>query len=395
MRILEELYYYTYDEESRYISHLKDELRKDGYIRDDKIIKTFSLKKEFQNTDFYKKTQVWYNEQEDNPNRKRKNLEDIKKDFFFPYKIKGLELTEQEIDFEKQEDLQRLNLQEKGLQTIALKFKEIEKHIFQKAINIKAKQENSLYQFEQLKEELEIESIDDLYSDKLADFDVKIIVGKNTTYDDISGKDKLQIVIKFLDNIFTELKSTITPKIGGNFKAGNFKEFFADPKTKTIQIDPDSDRVAKELESEDWYILDSFNGTSEEIGLINFIQETIGNIEKKYKEYYLLRNEEVYKIYDFEQGRGFQPDFILFLKGKDKLHYQIFIEPKGNEFIGDDGTFKTGKEGWKENFLEQISQKYGLKKIIKAENINYKLIGLPFFNKDHNSKFNEQYGFLN
>ncbi len=400
LRVLEELYYYTYDEESRYISHLKEELRKDGYIRDDKVIKTFTLKKDFQNSKFYKETKIWYNKQIDNPNRKKKTLEDIKKDFFVPYKIKGLEFTEQEIDFEKQEDLQRLNLQEKGLQTISIRFKDIEKYIVQKAINIKAKQENSLFQFEKLKEELEIESIEELQTDKLADFDVKIIVSKNTNYDDIDNSDKLGLVIKFLDNIFAELKDKIAPKIGSEFIAGDFKKFFAEPKTKTIEADTDSERIAKELETENWYVLDSFHGTSEEKELIGFIKETIGNLESKYKEIYLLRNEEVYKIFDFEQGRGFQPDFILFLKTKDKkkigvaeteLYYQIFIEPKGNEYIGDDGTFKTGKEGWKEQFLEEISEKYGFKKVIKAENPNYRLIGLPFFNKDHNTNFKTEY----
>jgi len=401
LRVLEELFYYTYDEESRYISHLKEELRKDGYIRDDKIIKTFALKKDFQNSTFYKETKIWYNKQIDNPNRKKKTLDDIKKDFFVPYKIKGLEFNEQEIDFDNQEDLQRLNLSEKGLQTISLKFKTIEKHIFQKAINIKAKQENSLFQFEKLKEELEIESIEELQTDKLADFDVKIIVSKNTKYDDIESSDKLGLVMKFLDNIFAELKDKIAPKIGSKFIAGDFKKFFAEPKTKTIEADTDSERIAKELETENWYVLDSFHGTSEEKELIGFIKETISNLEQKYKEVYLLRNEEVYKIYDFEQGRGFQPDFILFLKTKDKkevkngfkaeLYYQIFIEPKGNEYIGEDGTFKTGKEGWKEQFLEEISEKYGFEKVIKAENPNYRLVGLPFFNKDHNTNFKTEY----
>jgi len=398
---LEELYYYTYDEESRYISHLKNELRKDGYIRDDKVIKTFALKKNFQDSKFYKETKIWYNNQIDNPNRKKKTLEDIKKDFFPPYEIKELEYKEQEMAFEKQQDLPRLNLQKKGSQKIFKKFKEIEKHIVQKAINIKAKQENSLFQFENLKEELEIESMEDLQNDKLADFNIEINVSKNKSYDDIDNSDKLDMVMKFLDSIFEELKNKIIPKIGSEFIAGDFNKFFSEPKIKTIEVDTDSERIAKELESEKWYVLDSFYGTSEEKELIKFIKETIGNLEQKYEEIYLLRNEEVYKIYDFEQGRGFHPDFILFLKTKDKkelkngfkaeLYYQIFIEPKGNDYIGDDGTFKTGKEGWKEQFLEEITKKYGFEKVIRAENPNYRLIGLPFFNKIHNSNFKKEY----
>lgn len=399
LRVLEELYYYTYDEESKYISHLKEELRKDGYIRDDKVIKSFALKEDFQNSEFYKKTKIWYNEQIDNPNRKKKTLEDIKKDFSMSYKIKGLELNEQEVDFEKQEDLQRLNLQENELKTITLKFKDIEKHIFWKAINIKAKQENSLFQFEKLKEELEIESVEELQKDQfLGEFDLEIIVNKDMQYDDIKNKDKLNLVLRFLDAIYVKLKDKIVPKIGSEFIAGDFKKFFAEPKTKTINKDKIDDTIAINNE---WYVLDGFAGTSEEEKLIKFVKNSIGNIEEKYQEFYLLRNEEAYKIFDFEKGRGFQPDFILFLKTKDKkevntgleeeLYYQIFIEPKGNEYIGNDGTFKSGKEGWKEKFLEEITKKYGFDKVIKAENLNYRLIGLPFFNANSIANFREKY----
>jgi type III restriction enzyme len=388
MRILEELFYYTYDEESRYISHLKNELKKDGYIRDDKIIKTFRIKKGFQESDFYNNTKVWYNKQIDNPNRKMKSLKDIQKEFFVPYKIKSLELTEEGVGFIEQDDLQNLSIQTDKYKTITIKFGEIENHIFRKAINIKAKQENSLFQFERLKDDLDINSIDELQENKLlGDFDVKIIAGKNTTYDDISSEDKLNITLKYLDNVFADLKAAINPKIGDDFIAGNFEQFFSEPKTKTITEDSDSERIAKELSKENWYVLDSFYGTSEEKELIEFIKGTIGNLETKYEQYYLLRNEEVYKIYDFEKGRGFQPDFILFLKRKkpDNLYYQIFIEPKQLNYMTSEN------EIWKEKFLEQISERYGLNKIIKAENPNYRLIGLPFYNAKLKSKFEEKY----
>ena len=380
LRVLEELYYYTYDEDSRYISHLKKELKKDGYIRDDKVVKTFALKKEFQNSKFYKTTKIWYNKQIDNPNRKKKTLDDIKQNFKFKYKIRGLEFTEQEIDFEKKDDIKRLDLQEKKLKTITIKFKDIEKHIFLKAVNIKAKQENSLFQFENLKKELDIKSIDNLQNDKfLGDFDINIIVNKNKKYDDIDNKEKLNLTLKFLDRVFNELKSKITPKIGSEFIAGEFKKFFKEPKTKTINENNLDDSIATE---NDWYVLDGFAGTSEEKALIEFIKNTFENLKEKYQEIYLLRNEEVYKIYDFEKGRGFQPDFILFLKTKE-LYYQIFIEPKGSNLLENDK--------WKEDFLLQISEKYGFEKVIKAENPNYRLIGLPFFNKEHNANFEKEY----
>lgn len=411
LRVLEELYYYTYDEESRYISHLKIELKRDGYIKDDTVIKTFALKKDFQNSKFYKETKIWYNKQIDNPNRKRKTLDDIKKDFSVSYKIKGLEFKEEEIDFSKNADVQRLNMQVKGFRTLSIKFKDIEKHIVRKAINIKSKQENSLFQFERLKEELEIESIEDLQKDKLADFDVKVIIQEQKDFsfkndkeifdEYIENKDKLNIVMKFLDNVFAELKDKIVPKIGSDFIAGDFDKFFSEPKVKSIEEKNLDDSISKDY---DWYVLDGFVGTNEEKELVNFIRETIGNLEQHYNEIYLLRNEEVFKIFDFEKGRGFYPDFILFLKTKDQkeikngfkaqLYYQIFIEPKGDEYLGGDGSFKTGKEGWKEQFLEALSRKYGFEKVIKAENPNYRLIGLPFFNKNHNSNFEQEFDLI-
>ena len=76
---------------------------------------------------------------------------------------------------------------------------------------------------------------------------------------------------------------------------------------------------------------------------------------------------------------------------KMELSYQIFIEPKGNQFLDSNNDFISGKEGWKEKFIEQITEQYGMDKVIKAENPNYRLIGLPFFNVGHNSKFKSKY----
>ena len=277
LRVLEELYFYS-TSDHRYIDELKRELKKDGYIRDDRIIKTFGLKLEFKNSDFYQNTKIWYNEQVNNPYRRKKTLDDIRKDFFVPYKIKGLNLREQKVDFEKQEDLQKLILEEDEFEFITIEFKDIEKHIFLKSVNKKTKQD-SLYQFENLKKELDIKSIEELRTDKLADFKVKIIVNKNTKYEDIDNNDKLGLVMKFLESIFAELKNNITPKIGSEFKAGNFEKFFSAPKTKSIQKDIESERIAEELKNKEWYVLDDFVGTSEEEGLIEFIKETIGNLK--------------------------------------------------------------------------------------------------------------------
>jgi len=154
-----------------------------------------------------------------------------------------------------------------------------------------------------------------------------------------------------------------------------------EPKQSVVE-EPENEYLYKELVEKEWYVLDGFHGTSEERNLIEFLKDTMGNFEAHYEEVYLLRNEEVYKIYDFEKGRGFMPDFLLFLKEKKKnLYYQVFIEPKGSQFKDAAGGFLDSKEGWKEKFLEQITAKYGKKQILEVENNDYKLVGLPLYNQ--------------
>ena len=56
-----------------------------------------------------------------------------------------------------------------------------------------------------------------------------------------------------------------------------------------------------------------------------------------------------FKIYNFEDGRPFAPDFVLFLRrryGEKYDNLQIFIEPKGTHLLANDK--------WKEDFLNQI-----------------------------------------
>jgi type III restriction enzyme len=87
----------------------------------------------------------------------------------------------------------------------------------------------------------------------------------------------------------------------------------------------------------------------------------------------------LFQIYRFSDGKAFEPDFVLFLRKKrNKIFtvYQLFIEPKGDHLL------KTDE--WKEQFLMEIEKEYKLQ--ILAETEEYKLIGLPFFNKKARKK---------
>ncbi len=56
----------------------------------------------------------------------------------------------------------------------------------------------------------------------------------------------------------------------------------------------------------DWYVMDNFAGTSLEEALIQFISERLGNLKSQY-DVHLIRNEEVLKLRNFDNGKGFMP----------------------------------------------------------------------------------------
>ena len=392
MRVLEELYYHS-DSDHRYIDELKRELKNKGFIDDGKIEKRFKLKEDFANSDFYKSVKIWKNEKIKNPKRKQKTLDYLISNLELKFDLENLGIKEEELDFESEDaDTERLIINERNKKTISVKVKDFERHIFQKAINIKAKSDKSLLRFEQLKEELQIDSIDDFREKIIGNFKIKLILSKKGLNDkedksifeeDVTNKEKLDVLVKFFNVLLYELKQNINTHKGTEFSAHKLKEFFDEEVRKSVKKDDESQRIEDELKYQDWYILDQFYGTSEEKGLIKFIQDTLVNLQEKYKEVYLLRNEEQYKIYDFETGQGFQPDFILFLEDKSKLYYQIFIEPKGDNLLDVDS--------WKNDFLKKITEKYSNNKILKIESKNYNLIGLPLFNQTDNKEFTEAY----
>lgn len=395
LRVLEEFYYHS-DDDARYLDELKRELKNKGYIRDNHILKIFSLKNEFKKTEFFKEVKIWKNEKIDNPRKRKQSLADLRKDFILEYKIKELTMREQKVLLDKSDDeiLSQTSCGDK--KTISKTLKDFEKHIIAKAINIKGAKDLSLLRFCNLREELNISGVDELASSQFAgDFRIDIITPSEMNgLNDISSREKLEIMLEFFDKFIAGLKEIINPYLGAQeFKPFSFAELFGAPKEKSVIINTESQSLEAELLKNEWYVLDAFNGTGEERELLEFLKNKIGNLRQKYNEVYLLRNEEVYKIYDFKQGRGFEPDFILFLKGKTgNLYYQIFIEPKGDQFVSENGGFDGGKEGWKEEFLKEISKKYGSGDLLKAENKKYKLIGLPLFNRGILENFDKVFG---
>ncbi|PVX39844.1 type III restriction enzyme [Pasteurella langaaensis DSM 22999] len=388
LKILEELFYYTFDEQSRYISELKAELRKDGYIPEDtdRIKVRFAIKPELAQNESFKNLLIWSNKKVPNPNAKANNADSLRalnQPLSITVHSNGLL---QETQFNTDE-LNQLGMENNHSKTLTIG--EIEQHIFDKAIHIKGKNSNSLFHFDRLQEKLDIKSRRELQTDLMQDWKVEFLgLDNNLT---ISPYEKLKACLIALDTAEQHLKQSDTPFIGTKeFTAKTLWEIFGQPKEKWVS----KDTVKTEVAKPEWYAVDNFAGTDLEASLVQFVKERMGNWESKY-DFHLLRNEEVLKLSNFDNGEGFMPDFILLLKDKTRttlnninacLHYQIFIEPKGAHL--------TEKDQWKENFLQAITAEYGKDKLIQKDTPYYRLIGLPFYTEkssDFIDKFNGIY----
>ena len=137
----------------------------------------------------------------------------------------------------------------------------------------------------------------------------------------------------------------------------------------------------------DWYAYNENYGTSEEKSFVMFMNNSMNQLRKKYKQIWLLRNERFFKLYNFSDGAPFEPDFVLFLvdkQGKSEVIYQVFVEPKGTHLMATDK--------WKQDFLIELKESCEVENIYA--NKNYQLIGLPFYNKDNNLPFESDFAGL-
>lgn len=392
LRILEELFYYTHDEQSRYISELKNELRKDGYLPekdDDKVLATFKLKSEFAANKDFRELLIWANKKIPNPNAKSNNADSLQANpQTLSFQVHGNQLL-QETQFtadENDETARQIGTQNNFTQTI--KMSEMERHIFNKALHIKGKNSQSLFHFNRLQSKLDIQNRNELQNNLLKDWQIEFLgLGQDKQ---VRPDDKLAGCLKILEMVEKHLNESDMPFIGTKeFTPKKLWEIFGTPKQKWVKKDDVKTTIATQ---NDWYVMDNFAGTSLEEALIQFISARLGDLKSQY-DIHLIRNEEVFKLNNFANGEGFMPDFILLLKDKQKsssngvndfLHYQIFIEPKGEHLV------KTDR--WKEEFLEAITAEYGKDKILQKDTPHYRLIGLPFFT-DHqkNGQFTESF----
>lgn len=310
LRILEELFYYTHDEQSRYITELKNELRKDGYLPekdDDKVLATFKLKSEFADNENFKNLLIWANKKIPNPNAKSNNADSLKANpQTLSFQIHGNQLL-QETQFtadKNDEKVKQLGIQNNFSQTI--KMSEMERHIFNKALHIKGKNSQSLFHFNRLQSKLNIQNRNELQNNLLKDWQIEFLGLEQDKQ--VRPDDKLAGCLKILEMVEKHLNESDKPFIGTKeFTPKTLWEIFGTPKQKWVKKDDIKTAIAMQ---NDWYVMDNFAGTGLEEALIQFISARLGDLKSQY-DIHLIRNEEVFKLNNFANGEGFMPDFIL------------------------------------------------------------------------------------
>ncbi|MFZ4461703.1 MAG: hypothetical protein ACOYN2_04185 [Patescibacteria group bacterium] len=93
-------------------------------------------------------------------------------------------------------------------------------------------------------------------------------------FDSLSSDALLSILSKFLDEISAKLKQYSNPYNGDEFRLVKFSESFYD-KEKMVDATANAPSLEQELINTEWYVLNGFNGSSEEENLIRAITKTI------------------------------------------------------------------------------------------------------------------------
>ena len=382
LRILEELHYHSVND-NKYISEITTALIETGMIEEKQAPKQLKLKESFKKTDFYKKGLIYINKRIKNRYENNLSLLDmgVSSKNYQHITATGKGIVSRVLKADSSEK-DRLKIPEEKKRDI--KLSDMSFHIVQNAVS-----KNDFFTFRSLKQYFpHIQSIREFIEGE------SYLGGLAVTFQGSrpSNKDFLDGVSGLLEEIKNKMKENITEYKGTEkFEKNLIGDIFTD---KEIKISGDRANGNEELAAErNWYVFRAFYGTSEERDFVRMLDSQMDKLKSKYDEIYLVRNEKHFKIYNFKDGRGFEPDFVLFLRQKTgaMLTYQMFIEPKGRHLKECDK--------WKEEFLKQIREKFKgrtLDFITKARAQKYKLTGVPFYNNEDENQFKKNlYSALN
>ena len=387
LRVIEQLHYHSANN-PKYISELKQVLRESGIYDDMTLVeRELKLKESFKNTRTYTDGVVWMNKRlsySEYVQRQQQSLLDmiyIQKSYEVILPTQSIE----DLEVFSEEDVNNGSPRVR----INFRFKEITSNVVRHAIN-----RNKNFTFNNLKKYFYGIASTEKFIEMLNDIDVTV-ESSYTNFRELTQDDKLYIVEEILRKIADGFIEVEDRYYGSDkFEPYPIKKMFSDKIIRKYTVNSSDDKETgisqkdkietkyyENLDSIEWYAYDDNYGTSEEKLLVRALKEVMEDLRENWTDIYLLRNEKAVRIYSFETGQAFEPDFLMF--ANDKKHgntsWQIFIEPKGSQFAGYSKEFYDGKEAWKEEFLNEITRRDEARTLV--DNSRFRIVGLPFFNE--------------
>lgn len=385
MRICEELYYHS-SYNPKYIQELNSALVKTGIIADKTVRRTLKIKDDIRDTKFFKSGFLFLNEQE------KYTREDV---FGLPSSIRD---TLYKVSLRTGFNLSSGLFDEQSKRGVDRKEKDFSIKDFNSTIVKKAIYKLEFYSFSNLKKYFpNLESLDEFIVDNNYLGGLKLTMsGLGNQLDNLTPDDVLDAVLQVLGHVSAGVSSDkLEYKGSREFKPYLIKDkisekvlTFAENESEDKEFgksinDAQETSIYLDLSNKSWYVFNDCFGTSEEKHLVKYIDKIYTQLKEKYDEVYLVRNERFFKLYNFDDGRPLEPDYVLFLYQKTKpksLYYQVFIEPKGSHLKEVDT--------WKQNFLVSLKKEHKIEQL--WEDRKYVVWGMPFYNNSEENLFNEE-----
>jgi len=353
LRILEELYYHS-AHNPRYIQELKTALVDTGIIPPEKKEIHLKVKDDFKQSDFWNNGFIFINEKKESDRSTIKDVSDLEIDQLYKCNLRTGYVRDIYI-FDEQN---KKDVDEKKSKIYTL-------DDFGPTILRKALSKYEYYHFDNLNKYFPRLSSISEFINSLKDINVEVTSSKRKLAN-LGNDDKLEICIDVLKKLHHTIDAGYTDYVGTKTFRGNRIKDLVKDKIVNIAVNDTSDKeigigmsetlkqdLRLDLSGKDWYVYEENYGTSEEKYFIRFLNNIFDKLKEKYEDIYLLRNQKLFQIYRFTDGEALEPDFVLFLKEKtsgNTLHYQIFVEPKGNHLFE--------KDAWKQEFLMEIEDNY-------------------------------------
>lgn len=382
MRICETLYYHS-KQDSRYIEELRQALKEIGFEPNNVVHFTYKVKEEFKAKPIFTKGMLFINEREERDRREVKGIDPKAIQHQTIVDFTSLARIVSFFDAETHRDSDKTGEKKEPVKKV-ITIAEYAKTNY--PVLYKALRQFPIFKFQRISGLYpNLSSIKEFITSKsyAGRFELCLLTDEEPTNLDYYKGFRL-IFSRLADQV-----SQMEMRYKGlkTFKAVCLADYVKD--TERMKINPDdkgegvsqkqvdaSTGLRLDLSQCDWYVYNDNYGTTEEKKFLLFFASRVDELKKKYDEVYLIRNERNLHIYSFDEGRRFEPDYILLLiqNGETLVQQQIFIEPKGDHLLEADG--------WKERFMLQMEEEARV--VCQSNDTDqFRVLGLPFYNKDN------------